>query len=57
MLASQPKKAGYNRWQLLLQHTNRQLLQQILDELLTVIEQWSDSSKVKWSIDVDPIDN
>ncbi len=57
MLASQPKKAGYNRWQLLLQHTNRQLLQQILDDLLTVIEQWSDSSKVKWSIDVDPIDN
>ena len=57
MPASQPKKAGYNRWQLLLQHTNRQLLQQILDNLLTVIEQWDDVSKVRWSIDVDPIDN
>ena len=55
--ASQPKKAGYNRWQLLLQHTNRQLLQQILDNLLTVVEQWDDVSKVRWSIDVDPIDN
>ena len=57
MPASQPKKAGYNRWQLLLQHTNRQLLQQILDKLLTVVEQWDDVSKVRWSIDVDPIDN
>lgn len=57
MPASQPKKAGYNRWQLLLQHTNRQLLQQILDNLLTVVEQWDDVSKVRWSIDVDPIDN
>jgi primosomal protein N' (replication factor Y) (superfamily II helicase) len=57
MPAIQPKKAGYNRWQLLLQHTNRQLLQQILDNLLTVIEQWNDASKVRWSVDVDPIDN
>ena len=57
MPASQPQKAGYNRWQLLLQHTNRQLLQQILDNLLTVVEQWDDVSKVRWSIDVDPIDN
>lgn len=55
MPASQPKKAGYNRWQLLLQHTNRQLLQQILDNLIA--EQWSEASNVRWSIDVDPIDN
>ncbi|MCX8597781.1 MULTISPECIES: primosomal protein N' [unclassified Gilliamella] len=55
MPASQPKKAGYNRWQLLLQHTNRQILQQILDNLIT--EQWSEASNVRWSIDVDPIDN
>ncbi|OTQ50059.1 primosomal protein N' [Gilliamella apis] len=55
--ASQPKKAGYYRWQLLLQHSNRQVLQQILDNLLIVIKQWKDTSKVRWSIDVDPIDN
>ena len=57
MPASQPKKAGYNRWQLLLQHSNRQLLQQILDNLLMNITQWNEASKVRWNIDVDPIDN
>jgi primosomal protein N'' len=54
--AIQPKKAGYNRWQLLLQHSNRQILQHILDQLLTNIEKWVETSKVRWSIDVDPID-
>ncbi|MCO6555661.1 MAG: primosomal protein N' [Gilliamella sp.] len=57
MPASQPKKAGYHRWQLLLQHTSRQQLQKILDQLLIVIGKWSETSKVRWSIDVDPIDN
>nr|WP_202983854.1 primosomal protein N' [Gilliamella sp. ESL0254] len=57
MPASQPKKAGYHRWQLLLQHTNRQHLQQILNQLLIEIGQWNETSKVRWSIDVDPIDN
>ncbi|OCG44935.1 primosomal protein N' [Gilliamella sp. Fer1-1] len=57
MPASQPKKAGYHRWQLLLQHTNRQQLQQILDQLLITIAKWNETSKLRWSIDVDPIDN
>ncbi|SCB95205.1 primosomal protein N' [Gilliamella intestini] len=57
MPANQPKKAGYYRWQLLLQHTNRQQLQKILDQLLMDINKWTETSKVKWSIDVDPIDN
>lgn len=57
MPANQAKKAGYNRWQLLVQHTNRQKLQTILDQLIITIEKWNESSKVRWSIDVDPIDN
>ncbi|OCG04747.1 primosomal protein N' [Gilliamella apicola] len=57
MPANQPKKAGYNRWQLLLQHTNRQKLQQILDQLIIAMEKWDEIPKVRWSIDVDPIDN
>ena len=57
MPASQAKKAGYNRWHLLLQHSNRQLLQQILDNLLTVLIRCNDASRVRWSIDVDPIEN
>lgn len=57
MPANQPKKAGYYRWQLLLQHTNRQLLQLSLDKLVIAIEKWSEKSKVRWSVDVDPINN
>ncbi|OCG46144.1 primosomal protein N' [Gilliamella sp. Choc5-1] len=57
MPANQPKKAGYYRWQLLLQHTNRQQLQKILNQLLMEINKWTETSRVKWSIDVDPIDN
>jgi len=57
MPANQPKKAGYYRWQLLLQHTNRQLLQLILDNLIIDIEKWNETSKVRWSIDIDPINN
>lgn len=57
MPANQAKKAGYFRWLLLLQHANRQILQQILDQLFVAMETWDDISKVRWSIDVDPIDN
>lgn len=57
MPSNQPKKAGYYRWQLLLQHTHRQQLQHILDQLVISIDKWSETSKVRWSIDVDPIDN
>lgn len=56
MPANQAKKADYHRWQLLLQHTNRTLLQQILDELLIIILNWNESSRVRWNIDVDPVE-
>ncbi|OCG07475.1 primosomal protein N' [Gilliamella sp. wkB178] len=57
MPANQPKKASYYRWQLLLQHFNRQRLQQILEQLIIEMGTWNETSKVKWSIDIDPIDN
>ncbi|OCF96590.1 primosomal protein N' [Gilliamella sp. wkB308] len=56
MPANQAKKADYHRWQLLLQHTNRKLLQEILDKLILNIEKWGESSRVRWNIDVDPVD-
>ena len=56
MPANQAKKADYHRWQLLLQHTNRKLLQKILDKLILNIENWGESSRVRWNIDVDPVD-
>lgn len=56
MPSNQAKKADYHRWQLLLQHTNRKLLQEILDKLILNIEKWGESSRVRWNIDVDPVD-
>ncbi len=53
MPAPMAKKAGMSRWQLLLQHPNRQVLQKVLhhfphDTFL--------SSTVRWHIDIDPQD-
>jgi len=47
------KKAGKFRGQLLLLNTNRKELHQFLDKLCCVIK---NTNKVKWSLDVDPID-
>lgn len=55
--AIQARKAGYYRWQLLLQHHQRQQLHSILDQLLVEIESWTETNNIRWSIDVDPIDN
>ncbi|WP_392561341.1 primosomal protein N' [Orbus sturtevantii] len=54
--ANQPKRAGYNRWQLLLQHTERHKLQLVLSQLVREIEQWPEIKNLRWSIDVDPIE-
>ena len=50
------KKAGKFRGQLLLLNTNRKELHQFLDKLLCMIKSTKKTSKVKWSLDVDPID-
>jgi len=50
------KKAGKFRGQLLLLNTNRKELHQFLDKLCLIIKNTNKASKVKWSLDVDPID-
>lgn len=50
------KRAGYYRAQLLLVTTERKVLHQLLDHHMTAITQLKSSGRVKWSIDVDPID-
>lgn len=50
------KRAGKYRGQLLLQSDNRQQLQQQLPQLLQQIEQAPETKKVRWRLDVDPLD-
>ena len=50
------KKAGKFRGQLLLLNTNRKELHQFLDQVCLIINNTHMVSKVKWSLDVDPID-
>lgn len=50
------RRAGVYRYQLLLQSNSRQALQRVLTMLVPKIEQLKLSKKVRWSLDVDPID-
>lgn len=52
--APRPRRAGYQRLQLLLQSNQRPLLRQVLSDWLATIEQLKSSRRVRWSIDVDP---
>lgn len=51
------KRAGYFRWQLLLQHPSRQVLQQLIKNLLLLVSTLPQARKLKWTLDVDPIDS
>ncbi|SBT82034.1 Primosomal protein N' [secondary endosymbiont of Trabutina mannipara] len=51
-----PKRGGRFRWKLLLSHPLRPQLQRLITESLPIINTLSQASKVKWSLDVDPID-
>jgi primosomal protein N' (replication factor Y) len=55
-IAPVEKRVGRFRWQLLVSSTKRKALQQLLGESLLSIERLSSSRKVRWSIDVDPVD-
>ncbi|MGF7453349.1 primosomal protein N' [Pasteurella bettyae] len=50
------KKAGRFRWQLLLQHTSKSILQKALSEFNLELENDIKSSQVRWILDVDPQD-
>jgi primosomal protein N' (replication factor Y) (superfamily II helicase) len=54
--APMERKAGRYRAQLLLQSMNRQALQRLLQPLRLQLENDRASRKVRWSIDVDPIE-
>ena len=55
--ALQPKRGGRYRWQLLLQHPSRQLLQRLLGGSLALVNTLPAARKVKWTLDVDPIES
>lgn len=55
--ALQPKRGGRFRWQLLLQHPSRARLQRLLQNSLGLINTLPDARKVKWILDVDPIES
>ncbi len=50
------RKAGRYRAQLLLQSSDRGTLHEALRELRPLLEQDPTARKVRWSIDVDPIE-
>lgn len=52
--APRPRRAGYQRLQLLLQSPQRPRLQRVLGEWLDGVEQLRSARHVRWSIDVDP---
>ncbi|MBK8816834.1 MAG: primosomal protein N' [Methylococcaceae bacterium] len=54
--APMEKRANLHRYQLLLQATNRNILQQCLTRLLNDIENLKVPQKIRWSLDVDPLD-
>jgi len=55
VIAPLERKAGHYRMQLLLHGAQRQTLNTALKQLIAYIEQQKISRKVRWSIDVDPI--
>ena len=54
--APMARKAGRYRAQLLLQSSHRQALHQVLSRLRPLLEDHPGSRRVRWSIDVDPIE-
>jgi primosomal protein N' (replication factor Y) len=54
--APMERKAGRYRAQLLLQSIDRQALQRLLQPLRLQLENDRSARKVRWSIDVDPIE-
>lgn len=53
--APMPRRAGRHRAQLLLQATRRAPLHCLLNRLLAGLDKWPVSRKVRWSLDVDPL--
>ena len=54
--APMAKRAGQFRYQLLLQHKKRKQLHLLLNWLMPEIQKLRQARKIRWSLDVDPID-
>lgn len=54
--APMPRRAGYQRSQLLLSANDRRSLHAALDAAMPAIHALPDARKVRWSLDVDPVD-
>ncbi|QDH71298.1 primosomal protein N' [Marilutibacter alkalisoli] len=54
--APMPRRAGYQRMQLLLSAPDRRSLHAALDAALPTIHALPEARKVRWSLDVDPVD-
>ncbi|MFI3189920.1 primosomal protein N' [Crenothrix sp. D3] len=54
--APMAKRAGFHRYQLLLQSNQRSDLQALLTTLIPAVAKLKIAAKVRWSLDVDPVD-
>jgi primosomal protein N' (replication factor Y) len=54
--APMEKRAGLYRYQLLFQSSKRSDLQKCLTELIANIDSIEHAKKIRWSLDVDPVD-
>jgi primosomal protein N' (replication factor Y) len=54
--APMPRRAGFQRAQLVLSATRRPLLHAALQAALPAIRVLPEARKVRWSLDVDPVD-
>ena len=54
--AMMPRRAGYHRAQLLLRSASRAALHRALDRWIATLEAMPAGRRVRWSVDVDPVD-
>ncbi|MDV3241361.1 MAG: primosomal protein N' [Methylocaldum sp.] len=54
--APMARRAGRQRYQLLFQSARRNLLHGLIESLLPLISELDEAKRVRWSIDVDPVD-
>ncbi|WP_317963312.1 primosomal protein N' [Methylocaldum szegediense] len=54
--APMARRAGRRRYQLLFQSSKRKVLHELIEALLPVISELAEARRVRWSIDVDPVD-
>lgn len=54
--APMARRVGHYRYQLLLQNDNRPALHRLLNKLIADISQLKQANKVRWSLDIDPLD-